>query len=309
MYEREFPSEALEPIEAEATEVVAGAPDALTVPMVGGRMISQAGGHAMARQVEVARSLRLLTRGVTEEARLMGEGAYYGWGAGKDRVEGPSIYLANVIARRWGNCAVEAVLASQTSDEWIFNATFVDLETGFTLTRPFRMSKHWTVYGKLDEPRKADVRFQIGASKATRNVILNSVPWWLIEKALSAAKEGVRERIEKYIKAHSLVDAQELALSALARAGVSEERVLQKFGIADAKALSLDHLVVIQGDLKALQSGEARPDQLYPRLSTAEAVGSPLDALADSLEQNGVEIDSPGEQGQLPIGTEKRTKK
>lgn len=221
------------------------------------------GSYVTAVQVMRPRSLTEVQKRLQEEANLMGESAYYGWGAGKDAVEGPSEALAFAAARCWGNTAIEYSPVEETSDSYVFTATFIDLETGFTLQRPFRQSKRWTVYGKLDEFRKEDVRFQIGATKAARNVILKALPAWLIDGAMEQAKAGVREKIERFVKDKGLAAAQDLTVAALAKVGVPETAILAKFSIAERKALEVDKLVVLRGDLKAIQSGQARAGELF----------------------------------------------
>ena len=90
----------------------------------------------------------------------------------------------------------------------------MDLETGFTLDRQFRQAKKWTVHGKFDESRKEDIRFQIGQSKAVRNVILNALPSILIDKAMTAAKAGVMAKVKAFVKTKGLPAAVDAILAA-----------------------------------------------------------------------------------------------
>src|SRR5262245_33250221 len=195
---------------------------------------------ATAVAVQKPRQWNDAVRRLKEEARHAGEDFYYGWAAGKDSVEGPSVKLALAAARCWGNCAVEALPVQDLDDAWIFTAAFIDLETGFTLTRQFRQSKRWQIRGRMDDERKEDIRFQIGQSKAVRNVLLNGLPASLIDQALGEAKAGVRQKIEEYVGKNGLPKAVDLLLKALAKQGVPEKRVLDKAGVADRKALTLE---------------------------------------------------------------------
>lgn len=213
---------------------------------------------------EVPRQLTEVQRRLSDEARLAGDTFFYGWGSGKDRIEGKTQALAHAAMRCWGNCALEHGPIQELPDSWVFTAYFIDIESGTTLARPFRMSKDWKVYGRHDDARKDDIRFQIGASKAARNVILKALPQWLTDRAMKDAKAGVREKIEKYITSKGLVAAQDAALGRLMTCGVMEDVVLARFEIAEKKALDLDKLVIINGDLKAIDDGEARPEDLYP---------------------------------------------
>lgn len=237
------------------------------LPMPGQVALQARGTYVTAVQVQKPRDLMEVDARLNQEANLMGEAAYYGWGAGDDRIEGPSEALAFAAARCWGNTAIEYSPVQETLDSYVFTAHFVDLETGFTLSRPFRQSKRWKVYGKLDETRKEDVRFQIGATKAARNVILKALPSWLIDKALETAKAGVRAKLEAFIEKKGISAAQDLIVSELAKCAVKEEAILAKFGVAERKALDTDKLVILRGDLKALQTGQERASELFPSIA------------------------------------------
>ena len=242
-----------------------------------GQPVQQMQGRFMgAVAVQRPRSLPTVIRRMEEEATLSGESFYYGWSAGGEKIEGPSVKLANAAARCWGNCSVELRPVQETSDAWIFTAAFVDYETGFTIERQFRQAKKWQVYGKLDDARKEDVRFQIGQSKAIRNVILNAMPAGLIDRAMEVAKEGARAKLQKFIdvidakegKGKGIVQAVDMVLKGLAKHGAKEDAVLRKLDIAERKAIDIDRLLILRGDLAALDSGEARADELYPATAT-----------------------------------------
>lgn len=215
-------------------------------------------------RVQVARDLQVKHKQLLTEARLAGESFYYGWGVGKDRVLGPSIGLAMAAARVWGNCAVDFAPVQSTEDSWIFTAQFIDLETGFTLARQFRQSKHWSVAGKYDQERKDDMRFQIGQSKAARNVVVNALPKWLIDAAIREAQNGVRGRIEKYVEQNGLPAAVDICIKQLKQCGVSEAAVLAKCQVAAVTALDIEHVVMLRGDLYSLQNGMDRAEALFP---------------------------------------------
>jgi len=228
------------------------------------RRMQDSRGFATAIQVQAPRDLARVETNVKYEAAKLAERAFYGWGAGKDTIEGPSIKCANMLGRCWGNCAVDTLPVQELDDAWVFTAAFIDLESGFTLTRQFRQSKNWTVYGKHDAERKDDIRFQIGQSKATRNVLLNALPDWLVASAMAQAKAGVRAAITASIDKGGLDSAQKLALQWLKKYGVTEERVLAKFGRSAPGGLTIDDLITIRTDLVAIGDGVESPGALYP---------------------------------------------
>lgn len=237
------------------------------------------------------RDLADVKRRFLQEASLAGESFYYGWGVGKDKVQGPSIKCAMSAARCWGNCTVEMLPMQETADAYVFTARFVDFETGFTLERQFRQSKRWIIYGKMDAERKEDVRFQIGQSKAARNLVLNALPEWMIDEAVDAAKMGVRAKVEKYIEANGKVKAAQYVLRDLAKEGVPEKRALSKMGVAKLEGLTVDDIVMLRGNLKAIQDGSDSADAIF---GSDEPDRKPLADLKAPTEQDPTarEIDS-----------------
>jgi hypothetical protein len=87
--------------------------------------------------VQRPRNLDKVVAAVLREAEFAGDAFYYSFPMGGKKIEGPSIGLAMAVAREWGNCAVP-VEYYETPAEWVFNAHFVDLERGFTVSRVFR---------------------------------------------------------------------------------------------------------------------------------------------------------------------------
>lgn len=217
----------------------------------------------VAQPVTVQRNLAQVERALLQEARLAGDDFFYGWGAGKDKIEGASIKLANSAARCWGNCVVKPGPIQDLPDSWVFTSYFIDLETGFTMGRSYRMSKKWIVYGRHDEARKEDIRFAMDQSKANRNVILNSLPQFLIDRALRAAHEGATEKIKKWVDKNGIVAATDQAIERFAKLGVVEERVVKRLGLADKKGITTEHLVILMSDMKEIDEGRARIDDIF----------------------------------------------
>lgn len=226
---------------------------------------------SVAQHVQKPRVLAQVERKFVEECNMGGESFYYGWAAGNGRIEGASHRLALSLARCWGNCVVEQLPMQEANDAWIFTSAFVDLETGFTLTRQFRQSKRWKVHGSLDDPkakgydpeRAMDIRYQIGQSKSARNVVLAALPEWLVEKGVDESKKGVRQRLEKKIAADGLAKVQETLTQEFKKHGVTLEMILAKTARAKITGLTKDDLVMLTTNLKALQTGQESVESLF----------------------------------------------
>lgn len=106
-------------------------------------------------------------------------------------VEGPSIKAAMALARRWGNCTAGARCLSDDEDGWDIEGVFIDLESNFRISRPFRVSK-WFRKRSGDVIRlpvnRQLMAFQAGASKAIRNAILGGLPAYLVQSYYAKAK-------------------------------------------------------------------------------------------------------------------------
>lgn len=281
--------------------VIARRMDDQLVPTSGGELMEQAASrgdlvqrvqtsYATAMTVQRPRQLAKVQAALNLEADFAGESFFYGWGAGKDRIEGPSVDCAMAALRAWGNCAIESLPVQDTNDAWIFSVAFVDLETGVTIPRQFRQSKRWQVFGKLDAERKDDIRFQIGQSKAIRNVVLNAMPKWLVGAAVEKAKDGARSKLEKFIAEKGIATAIDLVLKGLAKHGVKEDRALAKAGVAARQGIQVDQLLMLRSDLNALNDGRDFADELFPavaaddaadRLAPPPKVTDPSDELLD----------------------------
>lgn len=183
--------------------------DALTRVGAGGFAIQTRTQFSTAVQLNgPPRDLEAVKKRCLAEARMLGEDAYYSWTVkdknsptGVSLIEGPSIDAAMVLARNWGNCGVPIEVAIDAPKHWILAATFVDLETGFNLTRLFRQRKNQKT-GKMDDDRALDIAFQIGQSKAHRNVIVKAMPSWLMREFFETA-QGVEEAKYKDVGKHT----------------------------------------------------------------------------------------------------------
>lgn len=118
-------------------------------------------------------------------------------------VEGPTIKLANAVANIYGNCNVDPWCSSEGLDYWEISARFIDLESGFAMTRQFRQRKDAAKIGGGSEAagRNMEASFSTGESKAIRNVIINALGTYCtyaFEQARDALVQRVGKNIEKY---------------------------------------------------------------------------------------------------------------
>jgi hypothetical protein len=246
------------------TGEIPGAPQAAVPPLP---MIQTKTQYTTAVAVQKPRKLNSVIAAVLEEAVHAKEAFYYSFPMGGKKVEGPSIGLAMAVARAWGNCACPVEYYEQ-GGEWIFNAHFIDLETGFTVSRVFRKKVGKGLFKKLDDERAEDMTFQAAQSRAIRNVVTAGVPRWLLQQAIDRAKEAVLNGITKEGIAH----ATEGALKFLAGYGVVPEQVEQ---VLDKKVDKWDaeDLATLRGMASQLKDGQTTAAQMFPPVAKPEPSG------------------------------------
>jgi hypothetical protein len=205
-----------------------------------------------------------------DEARILQKLAALGAAAGDDWfyrfpvrnkgqrtfIEGPSIKLANDVARIYGNCEVDTRVIDLGAS-WLIYARFTDFESGYALTRPFQQDKGASRLGGDDQARKLDIAFQIGVSKAIRNVVTNALQTFA-DYAFAAARNSLVEKIGK--------DVQRWRNEMLVRLrdrGVDPQRVEYVLGRAAADWTAPDIAKVI-AMMKAVGDGMATIDETFP---------------------------------------------
>jgi hypothetical protein len=209
-----------------------------------------------------------------------------------DWIEGPSIKLANDLARMYGNCEVD-IRTLDLGDSWLFYARFTDFETGFSLTRPFQQYKGASKMGN-DDARKKDIAFQIGASKAIRNVVVNALQTYA-DFAFEEAKNALVERIGKNLDGWRVKIADRIK-----DLGIDVKRVEAVMGRVAVDWLAPDMSRII-AMMKSINDGMATLDETFPPLEAAKAEpaakASQLDGFAKADQQTAQQA-APGASGE-----------
>jgi hypothetical protein len=196
----------------------------------------------------------------------------------KDFIEGGSIKLANDLARTYGNCDIDTRVVDQ-GDSWLFYARFTDFETGFSQTRAFQQRKEQTAM-KTDPGRAADIVFQIGQSKAIRNVVLNSLQTFAdftFEEARNSLVQRIGARLDHY---------RERLLTRFAETGIELSRVQSVIGKAPSEWVAPDVARLI-AMVKSITDGMATADETFPALSNGGGAKKSLTEKLDALAAGG----------------------
>jgi len=156
-----------------------------------------------AQRCAVKRELPRILSAIDQAAAVANDDFYYRWetknrDGTRGEVIGASIKCAMAIANIWGNCMVEAFPAQETMTHWTFIARFIDYETGVTITRSYQQRKSQRAGGKMGDDRAQDMAFQIGQSKAMRNVVVGALGTFT-DRAVESAKASAFAWISKNI--------------------------------------------------------------------------------------------------------------
>jgi hypothetical protein len=260
---------------------------------IGGTEMTLTDNVITARKVEVARDDARILQKLAAVSAYGGEALYYRWPVknrrtGKiDTVEGPTIKMAYAIARAYGNCKQD-IASVDIGRAWIFKATFIDYEAGVASARLFQQDKGVAKIGGEDDARRLDMSFQIGQSKAIRNVIVNYLELPFVAYAMDKAQENLVERVGRNV-AHYRVRCAER----LADIGVEVLRVERQIGKPLAEWLAPDIARVI-AEIKAVTDGMASASESWP-------LPAPPEPRRDDAQEQGTAGESPSAAG--PAGS------
>lgn len=255
-----------EMVDFNEAKVFTGAPADTAMDLIaGGRaMVQSKAGYHTAVRVQKARDLDDVVKAVKKEAEYAADNFYYRWPVkdkrtGKTKnVEGGTIGCALSIARNWTNCVI-TMEVEEHPGYWIFTPSFVDLETGFTVTRSFKKTKPKSAPGNFEQDRWEDVAFQKGQSQAIRNVVFNGVPQWLRNEAIEVAKQAALNHISR----DGIVKSRDKAMGFLSGYGITEDRVRSVIGKA-LNDFTAQDVQTIRNLCQQIQNGDVSADDAFP---------------------------------------------
>lgn len=257
-----------------------------------------------AMPVQVPRNHQKLMSTLGSLCAIFGDKYLWGWEVKakqkdgsykKEWIEGGTVDLAYDLAREYGNNSTE-VREVESPSHFTFYARFTDLETGVTTERAFRQRKSQNMGAGMGADRAQDMVYQIGQSKAVRNVILkalSSYGEWCIEEAKKNQNKGIKENPQKYLES---IDR------ALVKFDIDIEVVEKSIGRKKADWITRDIAGVFQ-KMKAVNDGILTADEAFSR-DIPQVKGRDADDDAD----NETGSDAGGEEGRpIKAGDEPST--
>jgi hypothetical protein len=234
-----------------------------------------------AQRVAVYRDEARILQKLKALAQAAGEDYFYRfpvWNKKENRmdvIEGGSIKLANDLARTYGNCDIDTRVVDQGS-AWVFYARFTDFETGFSQTRAFQQRKGQASV-KTGSDRAADIAFQIGQSKAIRNVVLNSLQTFAdftFEEARNSLVQRIGLRLDHY---------RDRLVARFSEMGIELSRVQAVIGKSPAEWVAPDVARLI-AMVKSITDGMATADETFPDGQNGTAAQRQNQSLTQKLD-------------------------
>jgi len=214
--------------------------------------------YVTAIAVQVPRDIKAFKAEMILEGEYGGQVNYYNWMQSGKELEGLTVYGAMALARAWGNCLIPPPIVTQITESMVeVLGTFVDLEKGFSVSRPYRCtlaSAKGKYANDVEQSERWDAgQFGTAISKALRNVILAGIPRWAQKKLLETSKEavalgitedGIDERMSAFLNEMSRImgvpaDAIEPAVAA--KIGCSTSAATSKhISMLDSMAIEIE---------------------------------------------------------------------
>lgn len=146
------------------------------------------------------------------ERKLVAENAVYQYPKGGQKVQGPSIRLAEVIARNWGNIDYGIIELDQKDGESSMMAYAWDLETNTRQTKIFTVKHERKAKGKTNKLTDSRDVYELIANMGTRRMracILGIIPGDIVDAAvqkcndtlINGQKEPLEDRLRKALDA------------------------------------------------------------------------------------------------------------
>lgn len=210
----------------------------------------------------------------------LAKSATYSYPRGKEKVSGPTIRLAEVIARHWGNVDYGFRQLELSNGRSMFEAFCWDKETNTKAARTFYVEHKLQLKDRstkdLTDPR--DV-YELGANQSQRRVracILEIIPGYIVDNALARCRESLKRgegkdplsaRITRMVEAFGTKQGVSLLML--------EKRLGRPVG-----EMTQDEFVDFWEIYNSLDQGNSRKEQWFGE-APAEKGSAKVDALFD----------------------------
>lgn len=194
--------------------------------------------------------------------------ALYSYPKGGQQVSGPSIRMAEMLIRAWGNVETGLKELSQRDGESEMMAYTWDYESNTFFVKNFavkheRKTRQKTT--KLSDPRDIYELTANNGSRRQRATMLAAIPDYIVEEAVNAVKQTLAGNSDEPIG-----DRIKKMVAAFSKMNVTQE-MLEKYAGVELNVFDADHLVDLMGVYNSIKSGAYKPSQYFSELSKQES--------------------------------------
>ncbi|WP_213022808.1 hypothetical protein [Brevibacillus reuszeri] len=203
--------------------------------------------------------------------KILAETAMYEYPRGGQKVSGPSIRLAEILAQNWGNIDSGVIELEQKNGESTVMAYAWDLETNTRQTKTFTVKHERKAKGsisKLDDPR--DI-YEMTANQGARRVracILGVIPGDIVEAAIRQCeitlKDGHKEPLSDRVRNALVLFEREYSVS---------KEMIEKYMGCKVEAFSEQDFLKIGRVYNSLKDGMAKREDYFD-IRVSQEVGS-----------------------------------
>ncbi len=195
--------------------------------------------------------------------------AFYSYPRGGVTVTGPTIHLARMLGRYWGNLHYGVSELEQYDDYTQAEAYCWDLESNVRIFQKFNVKHERSVNNKndknapkiikkLDDSRDIYELIANMGARRLRNCILHAIPAHITERA----KDACRKTLE-YGDGVPMVDRISLMLKVFKDNYQVSSEMIEKFLQHKVEAISAVELITLQGICNAFRDGQKRREDFF----------------------------------------------
>lgn len=215
------------------------------------------------------------------QRKSLADQAIYSYPRGNERVSGPSIRLAETLAKTWGNIDYGIIELEQKDGFSEMMSYAWDLETNTRVTKIFTVEhKRDTKKGsyKLTDSRDIYEATANFGARRMRACILGVIPGDVVDMAVEECKKTMstgdtrpmQERISQMLSVFKT------------EFGVSKEQVEEYVG-RPAGSCGNEEILLLQGVYKAIRDGQATIESYFPKKEIAdEPLGVPDEIVKEA---------------------------
>ena len=193
--------------------------------------------------------------------------ALYAYPKGGQQVTGPSIRMAEMLIRCWGNCETGLKELSNRDGESEMQAYTWDLESNTIFTKNFTVKHERRARGKttlLTDQRDIYELTANNGSRRQRATMLAAIPEYIVEDAVNAVKQTLSGQSDDPIQ-----NRIRKMISAFASFNVTPE-MIEKYIGHEVDLIDSEELVDLISIYNSIKSGDFKASQYFSDLAKPE---------------------------------------